>query len=301
MSQLLYYLVLKPVSLLPLMVSYFLSDIMYLIVYRIVGYRTAVVRNNLSNAFPQKSANEIKVIERKFYRHLCDVIIESIHLFSISREELSNRFRIKNPELLEQLYKDGKSVILVGAHYNNWEVAGMGFDLDSPHTAIGIYTPLSNKFFDKVFAKSRTKFGVNILPIGMVPRSFIKNRDKLTMTIFGADQSPTFANTVHWMNFLNQETAVHLGTEIFAKKYNYPVLFFHLKQVRRGYYEGHYEVLHNHPAKTENGEITRLHTRHLEKIIEENPQYWLWSHKRWKRKKTDEEREAELNIIQQAS
>ena len=146
------------------------------------------------------------------------------------------------------------------------------------------------KFYDKILGQSRCKYGVEIIEKNYVPRSFVLNKDKLTMTIFGADQSPTYSKQVHWMNFLNQETAVFLGTETFAAKYNYPVIFVKINKVKRGYYEAVLEVLDENPADSEKGKITELHTRYLEKIIMDKPQYWLWSHKRWKRKKTEEER-----------
>ena len=290
MSQILYYLILRPISLLPLSISYIFSDIMYLIIYRLAGYRTSVVRGNLTNSFPEKSASEISEIESAFYKHLCDVIIENIRLFSISELEMRRRFTIKNPEILEQLYVEGRSIILVGGHYNNWEFPAMGLDLMSPHQAIGIYAPMRNKFFDRKFYESRTKYGVEVIPKEDTPRSFIRNKDNLTMTIFGADQSPTYSKRVHWLDFLNQETAVFLGTESFAVKYNYPVVFIRIDKVKRGYYEGTLEMLYENPAATSPGEITESHTKCLESIIREAPQYWLWSHKRWKRKMTDEER-----------
>lgn len=290
MSRLLYYLVIKPLSFLPLSLLFLLSDFIFFIVYYLVGYRKSVVHKNLTNSFPEKTPKEIKVIQKEFFSHLADLIVENIKLFSISLEEVKQRFKIVNPEIAEHYYKQGKSIILVGGHYNNWEIAAMCFDIYTPHQAIGIYSPLSDKFYDKVLGQSRIKYGVEIIKKSYVPRSFVLNKDKLTMTIFGADQSPTYSKQVHWMNFLNQETAVFLGTEVFAVKYNYPVVFVKINKIKRGYYEGVLEVLDENPADTEKGKITELHTECLEKMIVEKPQYWLWSHKRWKRKRTEEER-----------
>jgi Kdo2-lipid IVA lauroyltransferase/acyltransferase len=291
MSRILYYLILKPLSFLPLAVLYLLSDLIFFFVYHVTGYRKSVVNNNLKKSFPQKKDDEIEMIQKAFFVHLCDMIVESIRLFSISKNELNRRFKIENTESLEKYYNEGRSVILVGGHYNNWEIAAMGFDLCSSFQAIGIYSPLSDLFFDKKFGKSRSKFGVEIIAKRNVPKSFVMNKDKLTMTIFGADQSPTYSKHVHWMNFLNQETAVAVGTEAFAMKYNYPVLYFNLNKRKRGYYSGEITVLTEHPAKSKKGEITEKHTRFLEQIIRAKPEYWLWSHKRWKRKMTDEERQ----------
>ncbi len=290
MGRLLYYLVIKPLSLLPLPILYFLSDFIFFLIYYVVGYRKSVVNKNLINSFPDKNQEEIEAIQKEFFIHLCDLIVENIKVFSMSLEEIKKRFKIVNTDLLEKYYSQNQSIILVGGHYNNYEIAAISFDIYSPHQAIGIYSPLSDKFFDKIFAQSRTRFGVEIITKGLVPRSFILNKNKLTMTIFGADQSPTYSKKVHWMNFLNQETAVHIGAEIFAVKYNYPVVFIKINKIKRGYYEGEYELLEENPAQTKKGEITELHTKYLEKMIMEKPQYWLWSHKRWKRKKTEEER-----------
>lgn len=295
MSRFLYYLIIKPLSFFPLWILYYLSDFLFVMIYHVTGYRKSVVNQNLRNSFPDKSKQEIKEIEKAFFIHLCDMIAESIKLFSISLEELQSRFKIINTEILENYYQQGRSVILVGGHYNNWEIAAMCFDSITPHQAIGIYSPLSNKFFDNQLGRSRTKYGVKIIPKRLVAKTFIMNKDKLTMTIFGADQSPTYSRYVHWTTFLNQETAVHVGAERYAMKYNYPVVFIRIDKVKRGYYEGKLEVLNDNPKNAIAGEITELHTKTLEKIIIEKPQFWLWSHKRWKRKKTEEEIQAESN------
>ena len=290
MSRFFYYLVIKPLSFLPLSILYLLSDFIFFTVYYLIGYRKSVVHKNLTNSFPEKTPKEIKAIQKAFFIHLADLIVENIKLFSISLDEIKKRFKIVNTEIFEHYYNQGRSLILVGGHYNNWEIAAMGFDIYTPHQAIGIYSPLSDKFYDKVLGQSRKKYGVEIIEKSYVPRSFVLNKEKLTMTIFGADQSPTYSKQIHWMNFLNQETAVFLGTETFAAKYNYPVIFVKINKVKRGYYEAVLEVLDENPADSEKGKITELHTRYLEKIIMDKPQYWLWSHKRWKRKKTEEER-----------
>ncbi|NJN26243.1 MAG: lysophospholipid acyltransferase family protein [Cyclobacteriaceae bacterium] len=300
MSRFLYFLVIKPLSLMPLSLLYLLSDFLFFVMFHATSYRKAVVYTNLKNSFPDKSESEILKIQKDFFVHLCDVIVESVKLFSISKDELMRRFKITNTDVLNKYYHQGRSVILVGGHYNNWEIAAMSFNLYTKHQAIGIYTPLNNKFFDRKFGESRTRYGMEIIPKSLVPRSFVGNQSRLTVTVFGADQSPTYSKQVHWLTFLNQETAVHSGTERFSVKYNYPVVFFRLNKVKRGYYEGVYEVLHEQPGSTGHGEITALHTRRLEEVIKENPAYWLWSHKRWKRKKTEAERQEELamNTVQ---
>lgn len=297
MSQAFYYLVIKPLSFLPFWILYGVSDFLFFIIYHATGYRKSVVRKNLTNSFPEKSNDEISKIEKAFFRHLCDVIVESVKLFSITLPELQQRFTIRNPEILDEYYKKGQSILLVGGHYNNWEYAAISLDLQVKHQAIGIYSPMSNKFFDRKFAESRTKFGVQIVPKSEVRQSFSKNQDKLTMTIFGADQSPTYSKRVHWTTFLNQETAVHVGTELFAKIYKYPVFFLEVHKIKRGHYVSDLVLLTDRPQDFKEGEITKLHTEYLEKMIIEKPEYWLWSHKRWKRKKTEEDliKESKVN------
>jgi KDO2-lipid IV(A) lauroyltransferase len=294
MSRFLYYLVIKPLSHLPLWVLYFLSDFIFFLMYHIVGYRKPVVYKNLKNSFPEKSPKEIRTIQKDFFIHLCDVIVENIKLFSISRQELQERYKIINKEVFEHYFKQGRSIILVGGHYNNWEMVGKGLKLYSPYRSIGIYTPLTDKFFDRKIRESRSINGMELIPKGLVVRSFIANKNELTMMIFAADQSPTYNKKVHWTTFMNQETCVYIGAEMFAMKYNYPVIFLSTHKIKRGYYEGVLKVIEENPTNTKIGEITESHTRYLEKIIMDKPQYWLWSHKRWKRKRTEAERQVEL-------
>jgi KDO2-lipid IV(A) lauroyltransferase len=285
MSRLFFFMIIKPLSYFPLFVLYYFSDVVYLVVYKLVGYRTKVVNQNLKNSFPDKTVKEIQRIQDGFYRHLCDLIVESIKLFSISSRELKKRFVMLNAEILDRFFDEGRSVILVGGHYNNYEMAGIGINFHCPHQAIGIYAPLSNSFFERAFAKSRSRFGVELVKMKEVAETFENNKKRTTMTIFLSDQSPTYSKFVHWTTFLNQETAVHLGAERFARQYDQPVLFFTLHKVKRGYYEGSYELLCEAPVETPDGEITELHVRALERLIYQDPRFWLWSHKRWKRKR----------------
>jgi len=294
LSRILYYFIVKPLSHLPFWALYPLSNFIFFFTYHVFGYRKKTVKNNLRNSFPDKSEEEIKTIQKSFFKHFCDLTLENIKLFNISKTDALDRFKLRNVEILDKYYQEGKSVILVSGHFNNWEMAAVAFDQYTPHQSICIYSPLKDKFFDEKMSQSRSKYGMQMLSKGLVSRSFISNKDKRTITIFAADQSPTYSKQVHWMNFLNQETAVFLGAEIFALKYNYPVIFLKIVKTRRGYYEGTLEVLADNPINSKQGEITELHTRTLEKLIRENPAYWLWSHKRWKRKKTEEELESEI-------
>ena len=236
------------------------------------------------NSFPGKSIKEIVKIEQEFYSHFCDLIVESIRLFSISEKELGQRCKILNPEILDQFYDRGKSLIIVAGHYNNWEMTAAIMSTQVKHHLLGIYTPMSNKFFDRKFLKSRERFGLEMVANKLVKDGFENNKERLTATLFATDQSPTYSKRVYWTNFLNQFTPVFLGAERFAREYDFPVLYGHVNKIRRGYYETELVILESDPAQTPDGEITEKHTGRLEKQINETPQYWLWTHKRWKRK-----------------
>lgn len=289
MSRILYYLLVKPLSLLPLPVLYRLSDLLYVVLYYIAGFRKKVAWTNLRNSFPGTSPAELKSIMRRYYRHMCDMIAESIRMFSMSKEEAILRCPLVNPEVLQAHYDAGKSVILVAGHYNNWELAAMAFDVQAPHTTVGVYTPLTDPFFEKKVQESRGKYGMVLLPKQQTATFFEEQKEALNLYLMGADQSPTYAKKVYWMTFLGQETAVAFGTEKYAKQYDYPVVFGHIRKLRRGYYEMWFENVETEPLKAPYGSITEAHTRVLEKDILAAPEYWLWTHKRWKRKRKEGE------------
>ncbi len=240
---------------------------------------------NLKKSFPPKSDAEIQKICRHFYHHLCDLIVESIKLFSIKSDQIQKRFKVNNPEILQPYFDQGKSIILVGGHYNNWEMLAAGIDQQVAHETVALYSQLSNPFFDSKMKSSRGAFGLRMVT---TKESFAYFKEECTtprMTIFGADQSPTYSKSVQWTTFLSQNTAVALGTERFAKKYDLPVVYGAINKVKRGHYSLDISVLCNDPKSTSDGEITELHTGKLEEQILDQPEYWLWTHKRWKRKR----------------
>jgi KDO2-lipid IV(A) lauroyltransferase len=288
MNQFAYYFIIIPLSWLPYWVLFLISDILYYLIYYLIGFRKNVVFQNLTNSFPDKSSDDIKQLAKKFYRHFCDLIVESVKLFSISEQEIIRRSKFKNPELLNHYYDQGKSIILVAGHYGNWENFAKNCDLQMKHQAVGIYQPLTNTFMEKKFSASRSLYGVILLPKRQVKQYFTENKHLLKCVIFGADQSPSGrTKRVHWMTFLNQDTAVMFGTEKYAKEYNYPVIFAGVNKIKRGIYEIWFELLEENPPDTPHGEITEKHTRRLEQQILAQPEYYLWTHKRWKRKRSD--------------
>ncbi|PCJ83806.1 MAG: lipid A biosynthesis acyltransferase [Flavobacteriales bacterium] len=284
----LYYLVIIPISLLPFPFLYLLSDFFFIIIYHFVGYRKKVVLANLHNSFPEKSDKEINAVCKKFYRHFCDLIIESIKIFTISEKQVKKRMRILNPEVVNRFYDEGRSVVLVGGHVNNWELYAVAIDATLKHQSIGIYKKLKSPFWDNAMRKTRQKYGLRMVATKIVKDVFEQDKNKLTATIFGADQSPGNVKSAHWMTFLNQETAVTFGSEKYAKLYNMPMIYGEITKTKRGHYEMKYEVLTESPNEHPEGEITEMHTKQLEKAIKQAPQYWLWTHRRWKHKRKQE-------------
>lgn len=279
----LYYLVILPLSHLPFRVLYILSDIMYLVLYRLIGYRKRIVHTNITNSFPEKSAEEILKIEKGFYRHLCDLIVESLKTFTISEEESQKRLTVRNPEVTDRFFIEGKSIVGTGGHNGNWELYAVVCARQIKHSAVALYTPLNNKFFDKILRESRSRFGLSMIPTSSAKEALPKDlKSKPAMVIFGIDQCPRKTQRAYWMNFLNQETGVQFGAEKYARDHNLPVVFGNIHKIKRGYYEVEYFVVCEDPSTMETGEITEKFTRMLENFIKEKPQYWLWSHKRWK-------------------
>ncbi len=284
MTKFFYYLLILPLSLLPYPLLYLLSDIIFLIMYRVIGYRKKVVFTNLRNSFPNKSKQELKKIMSDFYRHLCDIIMESVKGFTISEKQLRKRLIIKNPEFSNYFADKGQSIIFVGGHYNNWEICAQAFAMYSNHKCIGIYKPLSNAFINEKIYTSRSKYGMHLISMKQTKKSF-EDGDEPKAIVFGSDQNPANPKRAHWMQFLNQDTSVLFGVERYAKEYNWPVVFVSISKVKRGHYEVEYSLITDKPTEQPHGKITEDFTKRLEQDIINQPQYWLWSHKRWKHKR----------------
>ncbi|GJM62833.1 hypothetical protein [Persicobacter diffluens] len=285
MAAFFYYFFLLPVSYLPMFILYRFSDFLYLVIRFVYPYRKKVVLENLRNSFPEKSEKEIQRIAHQFYRHFCDLIIESIALFSMSKKQVLKRFKAKDTAAIERLYDQGKSVIITSGHYNNWEMAAVAMNPQIRHQVDGVYTPLSNKFLNRVFKASREKFGAHLRPKSDCKNMFETHQNQLVATGFGTDQCPVrHVKKTYWTKFLNQETPVMFGTEKYAKQYDYGVVFLRIEKIKRGYYQFEFDLVEDKPQDAPYGKITERHVRLLEKQILSAPQYWLWTHKRWKLK-----------------
>lgn len=269
----------------PFPLLYLISDGFYFLFYYIAGYRKKVVYENLRSSFPEKSATEIRTIARGFFHHLADVLVESMKAFSMTEAEVVKRYRLEGMEELDELYRQGKPVICVAGHYANWELAGIAAGSQMAHKPVGFYKPMTNKRIDAYIRKTRVKGRSELASITATNETFRKDYGDIPVFYMVADQSPSSPRLAYWMNFLNHDTAVLHGPEKYAHRYNFPVVFAWAEKVRRGYYIARFTMLEKDPAHSAPGQITEKYIRALEQVILENPQYYLWSHRRWKLKR----------------
>lgn len=278
-----YYLLVIPISILPLPILYVLTDFFYLLIISIIPYRKSVIKGNLRRSFPAKSEKELNRIKRQFYRHLTNLLAEGVKNLTISKASLKRRFVVKNPEIMLELAKKKRNVLLVSGHYNNWEWLISSQPLLFPFKAYGIGMPLTSKFWDKKINARRSRFGMNVIHAGNYKAELGSDSAELKSVLVLSDQSPGDARKSYWTRFLQQETAVLFGAEIMANELDYAVVYFTTRRKKRGYYEMELHQITDEPKMLSWGEITEQHVQLLEKEIIENPQFWLWSHKRWKR------------------
>ncbi|MDR1585430.1 MAG: lysophospholipid acyltransferase family protein [Prevotellaceae bacterium] len=272
-------------TLLPLRALYLISDFAYIIVYYVAGYRKKTVRINLRNSFPQKTDREIRKIERRFYRSFCDTFIEALKKLHISDEEMMRRFTFEKPEILIKHFEEGKSIILMTAHYGNWEwFSSFSLHTGGKYCVTQVYQQQKSKNFNGFMLYLRSRFSTVNIEQKQALRAIIRIKQEGITTVFGllSDQSPKRSSTHYRTRFLNQDTPVITGAETFAKKTNFPVIFGKVSRTKRGYYRMEFIPIALDPAKTTDFEITETYMRLLEKVIEEEPAYWLWTHKRWK-------------------
>jgi len=275
---------LNALSLLPLFLLYRLADAFYILIFYVFKYRRKVVKENLYNAFPDKSALELNAIEKEYYKFLSSLFIEIIKMKSISKKELSKRVKFKNSDLVEAYLQNNESVLFCSSHYGNYEWVCMAIGLNFSGQHYPIYKPLSSESFDHWFLTMRSKFGNNMVAMRQTLRAIQSSKNTASMFTFGIDQAPAKEESIYWTKFLNQETSVQLGIEKIARKTKRPIFYLKINYLKRGYYEVDCVPICLHPDQTQEFEITEIHTRFLEEIIEEKPAYWLWSHRRWKYK-----------------
>jgi KDO2-lipid IV(A) lauroyltransferase len=278
------YCFLYPLSLLPLFLLYEIGGLVFFFVYNVFRYRIEVVRQNLSNSFPDMSEKELKRIEREYYRHLVNLFVEGVKLLTLSKESLMKRYHCINPDLVNEYYKQGKSVILMSSHYNNWEWMVLSLSMQFKFHGIGVGKPNTNKVFEKIINKARTRYGTEVVFADTV-RAIVDSYDKqhkICAYMMLCDQSPGNVKKSYLTMFMNQPSSVIYGAEYFAKKYNYPVLYYTVNQKKRGYYEIEITKITDTPQEVPYGSIIEDYIKYLQRDITKHPPFWLWSHRRWK-------------------
>jgi Kdo2-lipid IVA lauroyltransferase/acyltransferase len=270
-------------SVLPFPLLYLLSDGIYVLLYYVLRYRRKVVSENLTKSFPEKDRKQIREIESRFYRYFCDLFLETFKTLTISKKSMVKHCRFE-PEILamfNEMAGRNQSFMVVMGHFGNWEWAGNTFSICCKHQLYVIYHPLSNKYFNGLVYRMRTRFGTRLIPMKDTLREMLKNRNELTATAFIADQAP-LPDRAYWMNFMNQDTPVFLGIEKIALKIHYPIIYTTIRRVKRGYYRVFAEKIELSSQLLETGALTEIHTRKLEADIRSQPENWLWTHRRWK-------------------
>jgi len=267
----------------PLRVLYFCSDLIFAVFFHLIRYRRSVVDQNLANSFPDKSKNERNQIARKFYHHLCDCFLETLYFDRITDEKAKEQVRFLNPEMANDYMDKGMPVIILMGHYNNWECFN-SWGLNTTHRSYAIYKKLRNVAFEKFYIHLRSRFGSFPLERALTFRQLMEdsNADIPVLSLFLIDQSPRVFDIQYWTTFLNQETAVIVGPEKVARKVNAAVLFGNTRKTKRGFYEVEFVLITDTPKNDPKFEITEKSTRLLEKLIVESPEFWLWSHRKWK-------------------
>ncbi|HMG67964.1 MAG TPA: lysophospholipid acyltransferase family protein [Chitinophagaceae bacterium] len=269
------------VSLLPLGVLYVLADLAYFFIFYIIGYRKKTVYSNLKQAFPEKTDEERKKIAKRFYHNFADSFIETIKLFSAGEAFIKERFK-GDFSVLDYLYKEGRKCEILSSHNFNWEYANLGIPLNLKHTLLTVYMPIENKIFDRIFKKMRSKTGAVLLPANDTRKAILPYRNTLYALALVADQNPGDTKNGYWINFLNKPAPFVKAPESGARRGNIPVVFSYFLKEKRGYYRIFNILAEENPATTKPGELTVKYVRFLEDMIRENPEVWLWSHRRWK-------------------
>ena len=283
----LFYALLYLLTLLPLRVLYMVSDLLFPLIYHVVRYRRKVVRSNLINSFPDKSKREIISIERKFYHYFCDVFIEAMYRINMTPQEVNRRITFENVELIEKIYAENKSAMLMMAHYGNWEwVSALSLHLPKESPLYGVYKRLTNADFDAMTYRLRLKYNMGNIEMRDLFKTMLQKGKAGEKGVFAmvSDQSPRKDSIRFSMMFMNQPTPVIVGTEVLARKFDYPVLILSITRPKRGYYHCKVEMLSASPKDEPEFSISEKYMRRLETDINQNPELWLWTHKRWKYK-----------------
>lgn len=269
------------VSLLPLRILYLLSDAVYGLMFYVFKYRRNVVLSNLKQAFPEKTEKERIQIAKRFYHNLVDTFIETLKLFSAGKKFI-NRHCTADFSVFDKIYKSGKSCHIHAGHQFNWEWLNHHYCINIQQTLVGVYMPLANKTFERVFFKLRCKYGTAMIPATDMRNAFLPWRNKQHALVLVADQNPGHPGNSYWFNFFGKPTPFIKGPERSAKDKKCPVVFAFVKKLKRGYYHTEFILITEDASAMPEALLTGKYVDFLSKIIEEQPEMWLWSHRRWK-------------------
>ncbi len=275
------------ISILPFPMLYGISNGVYVLVYYVIGYRKKVVRANIALALPHLNKQERLLIEKKSYHHLCDMFLEMIKTMTISSAEMNKRFVVTNLDVMTDLEQKGKSIMLIASHYASWEWL-LSFNQKVSLKGIGVYKKLANAHFDKLVRDIRSKYNTELVPTNKTISLIADNHRNNIQCIYGlaSDQSPKADRIFHWQSFMGIVVPVHTGPEMLAKKYDMNVVFAKVKKIKRGYYELTIVPLSNDVKSVPDFDITNRYIKEVEKQIAEAPEFYFWTHKRWKHKRS---------------
>ncbi len=276
---------LKVLAKFPFWLIYLLADIFYWFVYYVVGYRKKVVIKNLKNAFPEKSEIEINAISKKYFRHFADLTLETIKMRGMKPADFEERMKVTNADLVNRYFENGKSVMVLTMHYNNWEW-GTYLSVHLKHNCLAVYKPLQNVLFDRFMNKTRSKFGTHLVKNDQILRRVLQaeKQNKPVFIWLAGDQTPPEFHKF-WFRFLNQDAMFYPGPAFISKRFNQPVFFQKTEKTERGKYQITFELLFENPAQFSETEIIKTYIQRMEEVIREQPVFYLWSHKRWKHKR----------------
>ncbi|MFC0876329.1 lysophospholipid acyltransferase family protein [Saccharicrinis sp. FJH2] len=277
----------KITSFIPFAFFYAFADVIYIALYYGFKYRRNIVRSNLASSFPEKTEHERLLIEKKFFHHLADIFVESFKAFGMKPEAITKRHHLIPSESFSTYESTNQSILVVTGHYGNWEWGALSAPLQAGFKFVAINKRIKNPHIDAFIHKNRSRYGTVLDQIKNTSDIFQHYHDKHAAFILVADQSPGIKHMdqAYWIDFLNRETPCLHGPEKYARKYNLPVIYLEIMKIKRGYYELRTEELVSDPSALEDGEITKRYMNRLEKTIREKPEYWLWSHRRWKRQR----------------
>ncbi|WP_067149058.1 lysophospholipid acyltransferase family protein [Pseudotamlana agarivorans] len=271
------------ISIQPFRILYFISDMVFVLVYHIIGYRKKVVTENLKLVFPEKSEKDILAIRKKFYKHMCDMFLEMAKTMTISRKALQKRFILKNPEAFKEIENGDKSILLMFGHYASWEWV-LELQNQTSLPGFGVYKKLNNKYFDRLVRNIRAKYNTTLITTKETISTITHNEAKGLKSViaFLSDQSPRLSKDVYWAEFMGIEVPCFTGAERIAKKLDLTIAFLKVNKVKRGYYESEFILLSENPKEFPNYELTDMFLREVEKQIYQAPEYYFWTHKRFK-------------------